>query len=372
MKPETLAIHAPNRRWNGAVAPPIHMTTTYEHGADASELTHGYLYVRHDNPNVSDLEARLAALEGGAGAVAYASGMGAAAAILATLKPGDRAIFHYDLYFDIKTLAREELPQKNITAEFIDFTDRNAVEEALSKPASMVWFETPSNPQIDLIDIAFVAGLAKKAGAKTVVDGTFATPALQLPLNLGADYVMHAATKYMGGHSDVMGGAVIAKDEKAADDLKHMRTLSGGVLSPFNAWLIARGLQTLHCRMERHCANAQAIAEFLEGHKAIEKTRYPGLPSNPDYALAKEQMRAPGGMLSFDVKGGREAAFAVASNLRLIVNATSLGGVESLIEHRASLEGADTKTPQGLLRLAVGLEHIDDLLADLEQALDAV
>ncbi len=372
MKPETLAIHTPKRRYNGAVAPPIHMTTTFEHGAAANELTHDFLYVRHGAPNIRDLEERLAAMEGGAGCVAFSSGMAAAAAILATLNPGERIILHHDLYFDVKTLAKKDLPQRNIAVEFVDLTDQRAVEATLSKPAAMVWLESPTNPQLDVIDIAAIAKLADRVGAKVVVDSTFATPVLQQPITLGAHYVMHSATKYMGGHSDVQGGAVITRDAADAETLLESRILWGGALSPFNAWLISRGLQTLHCRMEKHCGNAAAVAEFLSDHKAIEKVCYPFLESDKGYAIARNQMRAGGGMLSIVVAGGREAAFAVASQFRLFLNATSLGGVESLVEHRASLEGPETKTPQGLLRLSVGLEHKDDLIDDLRQALDAL
>lgn len=369
MKPETLAIHEPMFRRDGAVAPPIHMATTFEHGALATDLPHGFLYGRHGNPNVSDFETRLAALEGGGGAVAFASGMGAAATMLAMLEPGTRALFHNDLYFDVKTLARTELPKKNVAAEFLDMRDLNAVRSALQEQAALVWLETPSNPQIDLLDIAAIAEPAHEAGALVVVDGTFATPALQLPLSLGANVVMHSATKYMGGHSDVQGGALVATDAKIAEDLRGIRKITGGILSPFSAWMISRGLQTLHCRMERHCMNAQAVAEFMEAHTAVEKVRYPGLKTSPGYEIATRQMSRPGGIVSVEIKGGRDGALAVASKLRLFVNATSLGGVESLVEHRASVEGPTTTTPEGLLRLSVGLEHIDDLIDDLEQAL---
>lgn len=371
MKPETAAIHVPDRRYDGAVAPPIHLTTTFEHGAAANELTHGYLYVRHGAPNISDLEARIAALEGGAACVAFASGMAAAAAVLGTLRPGERAVLHRDLYFDVKTLAREELPLKNIKVDFADLADPQTVADALSSPASLVWIETPTNPMLDIIDIAAVAKAALRAGAKLMVDTTFASPALQNPLALGADYVMHSATKYMGGHSDVQGGAIAVRDANDAEALLRARKLSGAALSPFNAWLISRGLQTLHCRMEKHCANAAIVANFLENHEAVATVRYPFLESHPGAAIARRQMKAGGGMVSAIIKGGREGALGVARRLSLIVNATSLGGVESLVEHRASLEGPETTTPQGLLRFSIGIEHPDDLIADLRRALDS-
>jgi cystathionine gamma-synthase len=234
----------------------------------------------------------------------------------------------------------------------------------------MIWLETPSNPRLDIIDIAALAEKAHSIGAKLTVDGTFATPAVQRPLELGADYVMHSMTKFMGGHSDIMGGALVFRDdEELADVLGKRRTLSGAVLSPFNAWLIARGLQTLDCRLERHAANALRVAEMLEAHPAVARTNYPFLESAPGYQIARRQMRSGGGMLSFEMAGGRDAALGVASRVRLFVNATSLGGVESLIEHRASIEGPDTSSPDNLLRVSVGLEHADDLLADLEAAL---
>lgn len=368
MKPETVAIHAPARRRDGEIAPAIRMTTTFEHGP-SNELIHGYLYQRHANPNVDDLEARLAAIEGGRRAVAFTTGMAAAAAMLATMRAGERAVFHDDLYFDVKTLAREELAARGGEAVFADLGDEAARARALADPAALVWIETPSNPRLDVVDIAAAARASKKAGAKLVVDGTFATPALQRPLDLGADYVLHSMTKYMGGHSDVQGGAIIVRDGADADALFHARKTRGAALAPFAAWLISRGLQTLYVRMERHCANAAAIAAFLDSHPRVERARYPFLGASAD--IARRQMRAGGGMVSFDVKGGLDAALHVASRLKLFTNATSLGGVESLVEHRASLEGPDSTTPDGLLRLSVGLEHADDLIADLKAALAA-
>lgn len=371
MRPETIAIHAPGRRRNGNIAPPIHLTTTFEHGP-ANELMHGFHYVRTANPNVEDLEARLAALEGGAGAVAYASGMAAAAAALFAVPPGGEVVFHRDLYFDVKTLAERHLPERNIRATFADLRDEAALAGALHERVRLVWFETPSNPLMDLIDIERVCAAASKVGAKALVDGTFATPALQRPFEHGADYVLHSLTKYMGGHSDVQGGALVVREDAAfIDALKRQRTVTGGVLAPFNAWMISRGLQTLYCRMERHAANAAALAEWLAAQEAVERVRYPFLESNHNLALAKRQMSAGGGMLSFEVKGGRDAALRVASSLKLIVNATSLGGVETLIEHRASVEGEASATPKNLLRLSVGLENVEDLKEDLSQALAA-
>ncbi len=374
MKPETTAIHVPAKIYDGAIAAPIHLSTTFEHGP-ANELIHGFQYVRHANPNVNDLEARLAALEGGIGAVAFSSGMAAGIALLNTLEPGSTVVFHDTIYFDVLTFGRSHLSDWGLDAKIIDCRDEEALGTALtnSENVALVWIETPTNPTLDLIDIEAVSKLAAEHGAKTLVDGTFATPALQRPFEHGADYVLHSTTKYMGGHSDVQGGALIVRDEKAKlETLLKIRTLTGGALAPFNAWLTSRGLQTLYCRMEKHCSNALAIATILEAHPAVARARYPYLAKNEDFALARKQMTAGGGMVSFDVKGGRKAAVQAAAALRLIVNATSLGGTESLIEHRASIEGPETATPQNLLRLSVGLEHADDLIEDLTQALDSL
>lgn len=370
MKPETIAIHAGNAKRDGAAAAPIHLSTTFEHGP-ANEPIHDFTYVRDANPNVDDLETRLAAMEGADGSVAFASGMAAGAAVLATLPPGARVLFHQDLYFDYGSLCREVLAGRGLETATLDLADEAALAAELERGAALVWFETPSNPRLDLLDIAKISAAARAAGADVLVDGTFATPVLQRPLDLGATYVLHSLTKYMGGHSDVQGGSVAFRgDADAGARLKRVRKLTGGVLAPFNAWLIARGLQTLHVRMERHCANAAAVASMLDAHPKVERARYPFLASHPGSDLARRQMAAGGGMASFDVKGGREAALRVAANLKLFLNATSLGGVESLVEHRASVEEPAPISPPGLLRLSVGLEHADDLIADLEQALE--
>ncbi len=372
MKPETTAIHVPAKIYDGAIASPIHLSTTFEHGP-ANELIHGFQYVRHANPNVNDLETRLAALEGGIGAVVFASGMAAGIALLNTLARGATIVFHDTIYFDFLTFGRSHMNNWGLGARIIDCRDEAALRKALTdgEGAALVWLESPTNPTLDLIDIEAVARIVAEHGAKTLVDGTFATPALQRPFDLGADYVLHSTTKYIGGHSDVQGGALIARDDEATvEALTTIRKLTGGALAPFNAWLTSRGLQTLHCRMEKHCSNALAVASMLETHPAVETVRYPYLPASTDFSLASKQMTAGGGMVSFDVKGGRDAAIGVAAALRLIVNATSLGGTESLIEHRASIEGPESTTPDNLLRLSIGLEHADDLIEDLKQALD--
>ena len=374
MKPETTAIHVPEKSYDGAIAPPIQLTTTFEHGP-ANELIHGFQYVRHATPNVNDLETRLAAMEGGVGALVFASGMAAGVALLNTLTPGSTVIFHDTIYFDFLTFSRSHLRDWGITSMVVDCGNEKALRAALEEGenVALVWIETPTNPTMDLIDIEAVSTLAAEHGAQTLVDGTFATPALQLPLECGADYVLHSTTKYMGGHSDVQGGALVVRDDEAKlEALLEIRTLTGGVLAPFNAWLISRGLQTLYCRVEKHSSNASAIATMLDAHPNVERVRYPTLPGNERIAIANKQMSAGGGMLAFDVKGGRDASLKVTAALRLIINATSLGGTESLIEHRKSIEGSETETPDNLLRLSVGLEHVDDLIDDLKQALDSL
>ncbi len=370
MRDETKAIHIPARRLQGSVSPPIQLTTTFEHGPAGEDL-HGFEYIRDGNPNVDDLQTRLAVIEGADGAIAFGSGMAAASAVLTRLAPGARVIFHKSLYIDVRSLAQKLLPNWGLDCESIDLADAAARSQAFAKGVDLVWFETPSNPLIDILDIELICKQAKNSGAEVMVDATFTTPVVQKPLDLGATYVLHSLTKYMGGHSDVQGGSIAYRgDSSIADQLSETRRLTGGVLSPFNAWLISRGLQTLHCRMERHCANAHAVAEALEAHDRVARVRYPFLASHPGCDTAKRQMSMGGGMVSFDVVGGRAAAVKVASKVKLFINATSLGGVESLIEHRASIEGATSTTPGALLRLSIGLENAQDLIEDLYSALE--
>lgn len=361
---QTRAIHAGDQRRDGAIAPSLQLSTTFVHGPEYENL-HGYTYSRHGNPNVEDLEARLAAMEGGAGALAFASGVAAGAAVLTSLRPGTVVLFHQDLYTDFRRLAGMLQEQGRLTYRFADL----AAAPEIPQGVDLVWFESPSNPLLEVIDIAAVCAAAAQAGAKVLVDSTFASPALQNPLLLGADYALHALTKYIGGHSDVMGGALVCRDAAAIEPLRQVRNLTGGVLAPFSAWLAARGLQTLPLRMERHSANALALAEWLQAEPQVARVRYPFLASNPGHSSARRQMRAGGGMLSVEFAGGREAALAVARAVRLFTNATSVGGVESLLEHRASVEGPQSTTPQSLLRISVGLEHLEDLKEDLAQAL---
>ena len=369
---ETLAVHAgfhidPQTK---SLSQPIHMATTFEHPAD-SALNDGYLYERYTNPTQEQLEVALGVLEGGGEALFFATGLAAAAAMLHTLKPGDRVILADDTYFAIRKLFLDEGGRMGLRCELVDLTDHAAVQTALAQPAALVWMETPSNPLIKVTDVEYVAKLAKAAGAKSVVDATFATPILLKPLDLGADVVLHSTTKYLSGHSDNMGGSLVTRDQALRARLFELRKLLGGTASPFAAWLTLRGIRTLPCRLAWHCDSAEKIAAFLAGHPNVEKTHYPGLATHAGHAIAARQMQRFGGMLSLQVSGDRARAILVASRLKLFTNATSLGSTESLVEHRQSVEGPTSSTPDNLLRLSVGLEHVDDLIADLAQALAA-
>lgn len=372
LHPATLAVHAgaePDAE-TGAVAPPIHLATTFRHGP-AGERIAGYEYQREGNPTQDRLEHALAALEGGAAALAFASGMAAITGMLDSLPTGSRLLIPDDCYSGLRYLAREFLPERGVTAVAVDMADPAAVEAACAAGVAMVWVETPSNPRMKICDIAALAQLAHRHGALLACDNTFATPVLQRPLALGADVVMHSTTKYFGGHSDVLGGALVfAHRDGVFERVAHRRHITGAVLSPFSAWLTLRGCRSLPARMAMHCANARGLVGFLAQHPMVERVNYPGLASHPNHAIAARQMSDYGAMLSLLVRGGRERTLAVAGKLRLFTNATSLGGCESLVEHRASVEGSNPVSPQNLLRVSVGLEHVDDLIADFAQALD--
>lgn len=367
----TLAVHAGNEPdlATGALAPPIHLATTFAHGP-AAERVAGFEYQREHHPTQARLEAALTSLEGGASALCFASGMAAVSALLDSLPAGSHVLIPNDCYTGLRQLAREFLPERGIEASAVDQGDVEAVRAALRPQTRLIWAETPSNPLLQIADLATLARLAHEHGALLACDNTFATPVLQQPLALGADVVMHSTTKYIGGHSDVLGGALVfARDEDLAARVAHRRHLTGATLAPFSAWLTLRGLRSLPARMAWHCRNAAAVAGFLAEHPAVVATHYPGLTGHRGHAIASRQMSDYGGMLSVQVRGGRDAALRVAGALRLFTNATSLGGPESLVEHRASVEGATPVSPPDLLRLSVGLEHPDDLLADLDQAL---
>jgi cystathionine gamma-synthase len=371
VRPETLFVHAgtgPDAA-TGAVVPPLHLATTFKHGP-AGERIAGFEYVREGNPNQEQLEAALAALEGGTGALAFASGMAAVTAMLESLPSGSHLVYPQDCYAGVRVLVTEFLPQRGVSATEVDIVDNDAVAAAFTPATRLLWLETPSNPQLRVCDIAALARIAHDQDILVACDNTFATPLLQQPLGLGADVVMHSTTKYFGGHSDVLGGALVfGRRDGLFDAVAHRRHVTGGVPSPFNSWLTLRGLRSLPARMTMHCRNARAVAEFLAAHPRIEAVNWPGLASHPGHAVAARQMRDFGGMLSVQVRGGRDAALAFAGRVRLFTNATSLGGCESLIEHRASVEGTQPVSPQNLLRLSVGLEHPDDLVEDLRQAL---
>ena len=374
MRIETLAIHAGGEsdRETGAATPPIHMATTFRHGPGGERIA-GYEYQREGNPTNDRLRTAIAAMEGAEAALTFASGMAAVSALMESLPSGARIVMPDDCYAGVRILAAEFLPERGLRVQRLDMANLDAVRAACADGVELLWVETPSNPLMKISDIAALAALAHAQGALLVCDNTFASPVLQQPLALGADVVMHSTTKYFGGHSDVLGGALAFKreDEFFAKVARRLH-ITGAVLAPFNAWLTLRGCRSLPARMALHCANARGIATFLEAQPQVERVNYPGLASHPGHALASRQMRDFGGMLSVQLRGGRAAALAVAGRLLLFTNATSLGGCESLVEHRASVEGPHTTTPDNLLRLSVGLEHVDDLIDDLAQALAAV
>jgi cystathionine gamma-synthase len=318
------------------------------------------------------LERALAPLEGGAVALTFASGMAATTAVFQSLQAADHVIVPNDAYYGTAKVLREVFGRWGLASSFVDMTDPGAVERAITPRTRLVWIETPSNPALAVTDIAEVSRTAHAAGALVVCDNTWATPLLQRPLDLGADVAMHATTKYLAGHGDVTGGAlVLREDGELAARLRTVQTVCGAVPSPLDCWLVHRGVRTLAYRIRGHCDNAERVAEFLAGHPGVEIVHYPGLAGDPGHEVASRQMRRYGGMVAVRIRGGANAALAVVSRVRLFTRATSLGGPESLIEHRASSEGPGSTTPPGLLRMSVGLEHPDDLIEDLDQALGA-
>lgn len=375
MQLETKAIHAgrgvdPS---TGTVTIPLHPSTTFECGADGS-FPSGYEYIRDANPTRNAFETAMAALEGGHAAVAFSSGMASITAVFeAHSSNGNRIVVPDDMYFGIRSLIDETDIGTRFEFVAVDMRDLDALRTAVrAAPTGLVWIETPSNPLIRVVDIRAACDIAHEAGAIAVVDNTWATPVLQRPFELGADAVMHSATKYIGGHSDLMAGIVALPDASPLErPLRMIQRHKGSVPAPFDCWLALRGLQTLPVRMRAHCEGAQKVAEELRRHPAVEGVLFPGLPDDPGHALAGRQMAGYGAMLSFIVRGDAETAMAVASRLKLVVRATSLGGTHSLIEHRASVEGPKSMAPDGLLRLSVGLEHPQDIVEDLYQALTA-
>ncbi|MDW8351715.1 MAG: aminotransferase class V-fold PLP-dependent enzyme [Anaerolineae bacterium] len=373
MKLETLAVRAgrevePATR---AITPSITLSTTFERAEDGS-FPGGYIYTRNSNPNRDALERALAALEGGAVAAAFASGNAATSAVLQALSPGDHVIASQETYYGTRAVLTGALRRWGLQADFVDMSDPAEIARAMRPNTRLVWVETPSNPLLRLTDISAAAEIAHAGGARLVCDNTFATPVLQRPLALGADLVVHSTTKYIGGHSDVLGGCVVARsNDDFMQRVRAYQVFGGAAPSPFDCWLLLRSIPTLPHRVWAQSAGALRVAAFLAVQPKVACVHYPGLPDHPGHEIARRQMQGGfGGMLSFQVRGGEAEAMAVAARVRLITRATSLGGVESLIEHRASVEGPDTSTPRDLLRLSVGLEHPDDLIADLAQALE--
>jgi methionine-gamma-lyase len=382
----TLAVHAgePPCAATGALDTPIYQSTTFV-SANADEMAavygdekFGYMYTRYGNPTIRALEEKLRALEGGEAALAFSSGMAAiSSAILGYVKAGDHAVASRSLYGAAYNFLNRKLPRLGASATFVESARVEDFEKAIRPNTRLIYFETPSNPVLEILDIPALAALGRSRGIPTIVDNTFASPALQQPLALGVTVAVHSATKYLCGHGDAMGGAVIGP-KPYVDELVHevIRDF-GGVISPFNAWLILRGIRTLHLRMPAHCSNAQKIAEFLDRHPKVERVNYPGLPKHPGHELARRQMKAFGAMISFEVKGGYEGGKKVMDGVKVFARAASLGDTRSLIVHSASTSHRAVPREQrlaigvtdGLVRLSVGIEAADDLLRDLDQAL---
>ncbi|MDX6352038.1 MAG: cystathionine gamma-synthase [Streptomyces sp.] len=375
---ETLAIHAGQAAdaQTGAVVTPIYQVSTYKQDG-VGGLRGGYEYSRSANPTRTALEENLAALEGGRRGLAFASGLAAEDCLLRTiLVPGDHVVIPNDAYGGTFRLFAKVAERWGVQWSVADTSDPSAVREQIRPNTKAIWVETPSNPLLGITDIAVIADIARHAGAKLVVDNTFASPYLQQPLALGADVVVHSSTKYMGGHSDVVGGALIAADAGLGEELAYHQNAMGAVAGPFDAWLVMRGIKTLAVRMDRHSENATKVAEMLRSHPKVAQVLYPGLPEHAGHDIAVKQMKAFGGMVSFRVQGGEDAAVEVCNRARLFTLGESLGGVESLIEHpgrmtHASAAGSPLEVPSDLVRLSVGIESADDLLADLRQALGA-
>ncbi len=371
MQIETLAVHKgravdPSTR---AVTPPLHMSTTFERDVDGS-YPQGFIYGRSGNPNRRLLEECMAALEGGEEAAAFSSGMAAIMSVFQALRPGDHVVAPSDIYHGTAKLLREIMARWGLRTTFVDLSEAGELEGAVEDSTRMIFIETPSNPLLKITDVAAVAELARSRGIHTVCDNTWATPVLQRPLELGVDLAVHSSTKYLGGHGDVTGGVVVAaRQEGLFERVRQVQNDGGAVPSPFDCWLLLRSIRTLPYRVRAHTVNAARIARFLADHPKVAEVFYPGLAHHAGHETAARQMSDFGGMLSFRVNGGRDAAFGVAGRTQLFTRATSLGSYESLIEHRASIEGPESATPEDLLRVSVGLENAKDLIADLGQAL---
>ena len=372
LAPATQAIHAgASADASGGVVPPLVLSTTFERGSDGLSYPGGFMYSRYDNPNRQTLETKLALLENGAEAVTFASGLAAVMALFHALGPGSHIILPDDAYFGARGILEKLYAPWGLTFSCVDMTDAAAVEAAIQTNTRLIWIETPSNPQLKITDIAAMVQIARPKGIITGCDNTWATPYFQKPLDLGVDVSMHSTTKYLGGHSDLLGGVLVFREKNALSDFVRVYQQTGGAVpSPFDCWLLSRSLATFVARMPIHAHNAMRLAEYLSAHPKIEKVLYPGLASDSNHDVAKKQMRGGfGGMLSVLVVGGQPDALAVAGKLQLFKHATSLGGVESLIEHRRSVEGPTSSAPFNLLRVSVGIEAIEDLINDFGQAL---
>ncbi len=373
MKPETIAIHASNivNSATGDVTMPISLATTFLRD-EAGNYPGGHQYSRVSNPNRAALEQVITALEYGVATSVFASGNAAGLAVFLALKNGSHVIAPDDMYWGLKKQL-QSIFADTLTFDFIDLTNLESINSYIKQNTALIWAETPSNPLLKITDIAALAKICKAQNLIFAVDNTFASPVLQNPIKLGADLVMHSTTKYIGGHSDVLGGALTtATKNDFWDKIKNIQQIGGAVPAPFDCFLLLRSIKTLAYRIKGHCENAFKLAIYLEQHPKITGVYYPGLTSHPQHLIAKKQMKNFGGMLSILIKGDAVAARKVTNSVKLFAQATSLGGVESLIEHRASVEGPETKTPQNLIRVSVGLEHIDDLIADFEQALQQI
>jgi len=374
----TNAIHAGQEPdpTTGAVITPLHLSSTFAQDGVGGTRAGGYEYARSANPTRTALQECLAALEGGRHARAFGSGMGATDVLLRVLlRPGDHVVIPHDAYGGTFRLVDKVLAPWGVEYTPVDLGDIDALRAAVRPTTRVVWCETPTNPMLGIADIAAVADVTREAGARLVVDNTFASPYLQQPLALGADVVLHSTTKYLGGHSDVVGGALVTSDDELAEQLTFTQNAVGSVPGPFDNWLTLRGVKTLAVRMERHSDNAERIADMLTHHPAVARVLYPGLPEHPSHEVAAKQMRRFGGMVSFLPVGGREAALRVCAATELFILAESLGGVESLIEHpgemtHMSVSGSALEVPDSLVRLSVGIEDVDDLIEDLRTALD--
>jgi cystathionine gamma-synthase len=373
MRFETRAIHVgqePDAEF-GAVSVPIYQTSTYAQPAVGKPKA--YDYARTGNPTREALQQVLASLDGGTRGLSFSSGLGATTTLLLTLKPGDHVVLGDDVYGGTYRLLAKVMNEWGVAFDTIDLSDEEALGGALRDETRIVWLETPTNPLLKVIDIARVAEAAHQAGARCVVDNTFATPYLQRPLELGADVVVHSVTKYLGGHSDLVGGAIVTSDDDLIERLTFLQNAVGAVPGPMDCFLALRGVKTLAVRMEAHCTGAERVAAFLDEHPKVTRVHYPGLPDHRGHDVARKQMRRFGGMVSFEV-GSRDEAIAVVERTKIFFLAESLGGVESLIEvpapmTHASVEGSPLEVPDTLVRVSVGIEHPDDLVADLEQAL---